>query len=64
MMPQALWMHCGIWVTACLFGVFLMASEGRPWIALILAILAVAWIPSRIWSWQRYLQQREQEEEE
>lgn len=60
-MPTELWIHCGLWTTACLFGVFVAASEGRVWMALICALMAVLWVPSRIWAYNRWKKQREDE---
>ena len=58
-MPREVLVHCIMWTAVCLFGTFIMALEGRPWLALLCAALAVLWWPSRWWYWRRYYRQEE-----
>jgi len=51
-----------MWVSVCLFGTYMMASVGRPVVALICAIMAAAWIPSRIWSYNKWFKGKNEEE--
>ena len=49
-------MHCGLWVSVCVFGAVSLGITGNLIGASMFALMALIWIPSRIWAHRRWNQ--------